>query len=201
MIKCNVTLIGTISRDGEIKKDREGKEFITFGVSTVVQASQGINKTIDVSVAMDADSHSRLEFIHGERIKLSGTLTFKKRDDFLYYNLSAKDAVHNPTEEDGITGSMSFRGTLGGKEITEKKGKKGSFIIFDGYSSEKVDENQYAYTWVHFIDFSGNRPEWLIPKTAVDAEGELELSVFNDRVNLTCRVTSLSLWEKQVANQ
>ena len=201
MIKCNVTLIGTISRDGEIKNDREGKEFIAFGVSTVVKASQGINKTIDISVAMDASNHSRLEFLHGERIQLTGTLTFKKRDEFLYFNMSADDAVHNPTQEDGISGTISFRGTLGGKEITEKKGKKGSFTIFDGYSSEKVDENQYAYTWVHFIDFSGKRPDWLNPKTAIDAEGELELSVYNDRVNITCRTTSLSLWEKQNANQ
>ena len=32
MIKCNVTIIGRVFRAPEIKNDREGNPFVTFGV-------------------------------------------------------------------------------------------------------------------------------------------------------------------------
>lgn len=200
MIKCNVTIIGTISRNGESKADKEGRPYISFGIQTVLSAKSGINKTIDISVTKDGECPT-FEYATGTRVKIQGTLTFRKRDDNLYYNLSASKVDFNVGEEDSIKGTMSFRGTLGGKEILEKKGKKGSYRIFDAFSSEKVDENNYAYTWVHFVDFTSVRPSWLLPKTGIDAEGELELSVFNDKENINCRVTSLSLWEKQNTNQ
>lgn len=200
MIKCNVTIIGTISRNGESKADKEGRPYISFGIQTVLSAKSGINKTIDISVTKDGESPT-FDYANGTRVKIQGTLTFRKRDDNLYYNLSVSKVDFNVSEEDSIKGTMSFRGTLGGKEILEKKGKKGSYRIFDAFSSEKVDENSYAYTWVHFVDFTSERPSWLLPKTGIDAEGELELSVFNDKENINCRVTSLSLWEKQNTNQ
>jgi len=200
MIKCNVTIIGTISRSGEAKADKEGRPFFIFGVQTVLSAKSGINKTIDISVAKDGECNP-FDYATGVRVKIQGTLTFRKRDDNLYYNLSASNVEFDVTEEDSIKGTMSFRGTLGGKEILEKKGKKGAYRIFDAYSSEKVDDSNYAYTWVHFVDFTAERPSWLTPKTGINAEGELELSVFNDKENINCRITSLSLWDKQNPNQ
>ena len=34
-------------------------------------------------------------------------------------------------------------------------------------------------------------------KCGIDANGELQLGVYNDRLDITCRVAELSKWEKQ----
>ena len=201
MIKCNVTIIGTISRNGEIKTDREGRPFLTFGLQTVITDKSGARKTLDISVAKDGNNEPAFDFAQGARVKVSGTLSFRKRDDFTYYNLSAKSVDFNISEADGISGTMSFRGTLGSKEVMEKRGKKGDFRLFDAYSSEKIDEGKYAYIWVHFVDFNESRPDWLAPKCAIEAEGELEFSLYNDKEQINCRVSSLSQWEKRNAYQ
>ena len=104
-------------------------------------------------------------------------------------------------EKDKIEGTMTFRGTLGNKEIQEKQGKKGAYRVFDAYSAEKIAEDLFSYIWVHFVDFSEERPECLVPKAGINAEGALELNLFNDRLDIGCRVKSLSEWEKQYNNQ
>ena len=45
MIKCNVTVCGTVCRQAQMRANKEGKQFISFGISVVVQAKTGINKT------------------------------------------------------------------------------------------------------------------------------------------------------------
>ena len=201
MIKCNVTLIGTISRKGEHKTDKEGRPFLSFGVRTVISAKSGINQTIEVSVAKDGNTDAAFDFAEGTRVKIAGTLTFRKRNDNLYYNLAASSVDFNPSEQDSITGTMSFRGTIGGKGVVEKQSKKGAFRIFDGYSAEKVGEGEFAYTWVHFVDFYNDCLEWLQPKAGVNVEGELSLDVYNDRLSINCKVSSLSPWDKQQYNR
>lgn len=201
MIKCNVTVIGTVSREGRMMTDNSGSSFIAFGLQTVLQAKSGINKTLDISVALDPQQHQAFDFAPGTRVRIKGVLTFRKRENILYHNLSANKVEFGISEQDSISGTMSFRGTLGSKEILEKQGKKGSYRIFDAFSSEKVSESNYSYTWVHFIDFTAERPQWLVTKVGIDAEAELELSVFNDRETLACRITSLSLWNKNTTNQ
>ena len=127
--------------------------------------------------------------------------SFRKKDDNLYLNLSASDVTFGPEESDSIKGTMSFKGTTGSKDIPEKKGKKGAYRLFDAFSSEKTADDQYVYTWVHFVDFSSDRPDWLGPKKGIEAEGDLELSYFNERLSLNCIVSSLSFWEKPSSNQ
>ena len=46
MIKCNVTVCGTITRSAQMRTNKEGKAFLAFGVSVVIPAKSGINKTI-----------------------------------------------------------------------------------------------------------------------------------------------------------
>ena len=52
MIKCNVTIVGRVFRAPEIKNDREGNPFVTFGVSTELK-NNGETRDIDISVACD----------------------------------------------------------------------------------------------------------------------------------------------------
>ena len=37
MIKCNVTVCGTVCRQAQMRANKEGKQFISFGISVVVQ--------------------------------------------------------------------------------------------------------------------------------------------------------------------
>ena len=200
MIKCNVTIVGCVFRAPEIKNDREGNPFVTFGVSTELK-DNGETRDIDISVACDGEDANVLSLSSGDRVKVKGVLTFRKREDVVFFNLSGSEVKKDVKEKDKIEGTMSFRGTLGGKEIQEKQGKKGPYRVFDAYSAEKIAEDKFAYIWVHFVDFSEERPECLIPKAGINAEGALELNLFNERLDIGCRVSSLSEWEKQSNNQ
>ena len=199
MIKCNVTIVGRVFRAPEIKNDREGNPFVTFGISSELK-DNGETRDIDISVASDGEDDVILGLSVGDRVKVKGVLTFRKREDVVFFNLSAS-GVDKTKEKDRIEGTMTFRGTLGGKEIQEKQGKKGAYRVFDAYSAEKVSEDKFSYIWVHFVDFSEERPECLIPKAGINAEGALEMNLFNDRLDIGCRVSSLSGWEKQSSNQ
>ena len=200
MIKCNVTIVGRVFRAPEIKNDREGNPFVTFGVSSELK-DNGETRDIDISVACDGEDEEILSLSSGDRVKVKGVLTFRKREDVVFFNLSGSEVKKDVKEKDKIEGTMSFRGTLGGKEIQEKQGKKGAYRVFDAYSAEKIAEDKFAYIWVHFVDFSEERPECLVPKAGINAEGALELTLFNERLDIGCRVKSLSEWEKQFNNQ
>ena len=200
MIKCNVTIVGRVFRAPEIKNDREGNPFVTFGVSSELK-DNGETRDIDISVACDGEDEEILSLSSGDRVKVKGVLTFRKREDVVFFNLSGSEVKKDVKEKDKIEGTMSFRGTLGGKEIQEKQGKKGAYRVFDAYSAEKIAEDKFAYIWVHFVDFSEERPECLIPKAGINAEGALELNLFNDRLDIGCRVSSISGWEKQFNKQ
>ncbi len=200
MIKCNVTIVGRVFRAPEIKNDREGNPFVTFGVSTELK-DNGETRDIDISVACDGEDEHVLSLSSGDRVRVKGVLTFRKREDVVFFNLSGSEVKKDVKEKDRIEGTMTFRGTLGGKEIQEKQGKKGPYRVFDAYSAEKIADDNFSYIWVHFVDFSEERPECLVPKTGINVEGALELNLFNERLDIGCRVKSLSEWEKQSFNQ
>lgn len=200
MIKCKVTIIGTVSRGAEIKTSKDGSSFIAFGIQTVLGADSDDKKTMDISVAMDGNDVSKFDFMRGSRVCVEGNLSLRKRDDITYYNLSCDSIKSTDEPKDNISGTMSFKGTLSSKEINEREGKKGAYRYFDAFSTEK-DGDKFVYTWVHFIDFSSVKPEWLQPKTGIDAEGELEFSVYNGRESLNCRIDTLTLWDKSASRQ
>ena len=142
MIKCNVTVCGTISRQAQIRANKEGKEFISFGVSVVIPAKSGINKTVEISVAKDTDNQGEtVNYPVGTRIEVAGVLQFHKKGDTLYYNLSATGVnTFNAGNQDNITGTLEFRGTIG-KHVDVKTDKKGNpYTLFSAYSSEKVGD-------------------------------------------------------------
>lgn len=196
MIKSNVTVIGTVNRSADIKDGREGKPFITFGMRVRLEAGEE-SADLDISVAYDGEDEDTLFTNKGDRVKVQGMMTIKRIGDTNYFNLSATKVKHGATEEDSISGTLQFRGTVGSKGVVEHQGKKGSFRHFDAYSAEKVGENQYSYIWVHFVDFGDDKRVWISPKTKIIAEGALELQVYHDKVSLNCRVENLSKWVKE----
>ena len=201
MIKCNVTVCGTISRQAQMRANKEGKQFITFGISVVIPAKSGINKTVEISVAKDGDNQAELvNYPVGSRVEVAGVLQFHKKGDVLYLNLSASGVNNfNAGNQDAITGSIEFRGTIG-KQVEVKTDKKGKpYTMFSAYSSEKDGEN-YSYTWVRFMQFDTPKADWLQAKTGINAKGDLQVGVYKDRLDLTCRITELTPWEKKTTS-
>lgn len=198
MIKAEVTVCGTISKIAAVRNGKEGRQFVSFGIQTVVKAKSSINKTIDISVAKDyVEGEDTGVIRQGTRIEVKGTLTFRKKGEALYLNMEASDiSLENVSGEDSIVGNLHFLGKAS-KNVEVKTTKKGdSFIVFSGFSTSKEDEN-FEYIWVRFVQFETERPEWLADKTPIDVKGTLELSVYNDILEIGCRVNELKPWEKE----
>ena len=195
MIKCNVSVCGTVSKAAVVRNGKDGMPFTTYSVDVVVPAKKGTNKTVMVSCIMDGDCAEAI--VVGNRIDVKGVLTFKKKDDNLYFNLKGIEVSQPATEsKDGIVGDMEFKGKVG-KDIDMKKDKNGkAFLMFSAFSAEKIGE-EFAFTWVRFVRFSEEKEEWLQSKATIEAKGELEISVYNDRLNLGCKVAELNQWEKK----
>ena len=197
MIKCNVTVCGTITRSAQMRTNKDGKAFLAFGVSVVIAAKSGINKTFEISVAKDGGMDELNGLSSGTRVEMVGVLTFHKKDDTIFLNMSATGVnTFNAPAEDSVKGTIVFRGTVGNK-IEEKKDKKDKpYLVFSAFSSEKDGEG-YSFTWVRFMHFGQGKTEWMQGKCDIDANGERQVAIYNDRLGITWRVAELSKWEKQ----
>ena len=198
MIKCNVTINGTISRAAQMRTDKDNKQIVSFPVSVVLPAKSGINKTIEVSVFNNGTLSDCSKYPAGQRVKMQGTLTLRKHGESLYFNFMADSVTLNPADtKDKIEGEMEFRGSLGNKGIITKNDKKGNpFVVFSGFSTEKIGEN-FEFIWVRFVRFSGDKEAFLQPKAKVNIKGTAEFGVFNDKIDISCRVSEISEWVKE----
>lgn len=197
MIKCSVTINGTISRAAQMRTDKDNNSFVSFPMSVVLPAKSGINKTVEVSVSLNGTQNDCHKYQANQRVEVQGTLTLRKRGDALYFNFMADSVNLNPVEtKDKIEGEMEFRGSLGNKDVIVKNDKKGNpFSVFSGFSTEKVGEN-FEFIWVRFVRFSGEKEAFLQPKRKVNVKGSAEFGVYNDKVDISCRVSEISEWVK-----
>lgn len=198
MIKCSVTINGTISRAAQMRTDKDNNQFVSFPVSVVLPAKSGINKTIEVSVSMNGTPSDCVQYPVNQRVEMHGVLTLRKRGDAMYFNFMADSVTLNPSgTKDKIEGEMEFRGSLGSKDLVTKNDKKGNpFTIFSGFSTEKVGDT-FEYIWVRFVRFSGEKEAFLQPKGKVNVKGTAEFGVYNDKVDISCRVSEISEWVKE----
>ena len=200
MIKCNVTVNGVISRAASMRTGKEGKAYISFAVKVNVSSKDGDScKAVEVSVLQEGNSNELAQYSSGTRVELKGSLTFRKRESNFYFNFHADSVDFSPVNnQDGIVGSMEFKGTIG-KQVDEKMDKKGrQYLIFSAFSTEK-DGDVFEYTWVRFIRFSPAHEAFLTPKGKVHINGTLEISIYQDKINLGCRVEEISEWVRQDA--
>lgn len=203
MIKCNVTVCGRVSRTAQMRPGKDGKEFLSFGVNVNIPGKEGDSRMIDISVAKDGGTlQEAASFPVGTRVEVAGILTMRKKDDKIYFNMSATGInTFDAGNEDSIKGDIEFRGTIGRNIDTKQDKKGGNYCVFFAYSSEKTgtdDEGKalYEYLWVHFIHFGQSQPDWMQPKSGINAKGELRLSVFRERLDIECRVSELTEWKK-----
>ena len=189
MIKCNVTINGTVSRTATVRTNSEGQTFICFAVKATILAKSGAGKQVEISVSKNGGETDATQYAVGARVEMQGTLTFRKRGDNLYLNFHADTVDFAPV----------FRGTIG-KQVEEKTDKKGGkYLVFSAFSTEK-DGETFAFTWVRFIRFSTEREAFLAPKAGITAKGKLELSAYLDKLNIGCRVEELAEWVKKEYN-
>ena len=200
MIKCNVTVFGSIVRPVDLKENRNGNPFVTFGVGVKLKGDNE-SKIITISVSGNGEDEEVLNLEKGDRVKIKGNLFFKRKGDATYYNLSAEEVKKTDKADDSIHGTVSFRGTVGSKGVAEHQSKKGAFRTFDAFSTDKTGEDQFVYTWVHFVDFAEECPEWLVPKAKIEAEGKLEFQVYCGKTSISCRVESMSEWIRENVRQ
>lgn len=196
MIKCNVTVSGIVSKAASCRTNKEGKPFVTFGLQVVIPAKAGINKTIDIDVLKDGTLTEVGSPQVGSRIEVAGTLIPKKRGENFYFNLySTGINFATDADKDCITGEMEFRGKTG-KSIDERTDKKGKpYLQFSAFSAEKV-EDCFEYIWVRFFRFGGEREDWLQPGTPIEAKGDMELSVYNGKLNFSCKLAEVKQYIK-----
>ena len=201
MIKCQVILTGRIPRPGQMRTDKEGKQFLSFGVKVPVKSNTQ-DQLVEISVSKQlAGAEQPFDFILDRRVIVDGVLTFRRKGDNLYLNFAATEVdLHAGDGKEEISGTMEFRGTVG-KQITERTDKKNQpFLMFSAYSAEKIGE-EFAYTWVRFMQFHTGKLDWLAEKSYISAKGDLEVSLYNGRPQISCTLTELSPQEKWSPNR
>ena len=193
MLKSEVCVNGLVTRAAVAKTNSEGNSFVTFGLRVDVPSKQGVSNVLDISVSHDGADTAGITL--NARIEVKGTLSFKKRGEKMYLNLHAAEVNLNPASTtDMLTGTLSFRGTIG-KSVESKNDKNGKpYLLFSGYSAEKV-EDSFEYTWVRFVAFGENAA--VKSQGKIEATGETELSTYNGKLNISCRVSEVKEWVKQ----
>ena len=191
MIKCNVTVCGVIGRDASIRTNKEGKTFLVFPLRVMIPDTDGKTMPIEVDVSKDTAGEEVSNYRNGSRVEVSGTMYLKHRGDKLYFNLFTNE-IRTATADvkDTVKGELVFRGKVG-QHIEEKRDKKDQpYTMFSAFSTEKVEDG-FEYQWVRFFCFGKEREAWLQPGVRVDAKGEITLSAYNGKVNVSCKVEEL----------
>ena len=199
MIKVQATINGIISKPATIRVSGDGNKFIGFLVKLSVPGSRNNmpGKELSISVSKDGEESELPSLAAGTRIEATGTLTFRKTGDNLYFNFHADTVVLNPdSNKDAIEGTLEFKGTVG-KGVDEKTDKKDrKYVSFSAYSTEKSGD-ALQFTWVRFIKFDYVKEAFLEAKAKIHATGKLSVSAYNGRIDLDCRREEVKPWERQ----
>lgn len=79
----------------------------------------------------------------------------------------------------------------------DKTGKP--YLMFSAFSTEKVNDG-FEYQWVRFFCFGKEKEEWLQPGVKVDAKGEMSLSLYDGKPDISCRVEELNQYVPEAGN-
>lgn len=206
MIKAEVKIIGTIKRGASIRTDKNNQPYLSFFVTMALPDAKATSNNIDAFVSYPKGQQSDVSvFSEGVRVAIQGTLDIRhKEGNLLFYLLAESVTTENVVELDAISGTLSFRGHLKKENVfEEKKDKNGNpYLVFSAYSAEKVGGG-FVSTWVNFMRFPTKgasidtiKPEWMRSKAHVLINGELQLSSYNSKVQLSCKVTDMSEYVK-----
>ena len=174
---------------------------LDYGVDILsIPGKNGNDGNMEVSVSKDGGQDTVHEYRYGSRAKVTGTLLLKRRGEKLYFNLSADSVdLSDAGNTDSVKGPMVFRGKTG-KHIEERKDKTGKpYLMFSAFSTEKVNDG-FEYQWVRFFCFGKEKEEWLQPGVKVDVKGEMYLSLYDGKPDISCRVEELNQYVPEAGN-
>lgn len=198
MIKSNVTICAAINRAASMKEGKDNRSFISFNLTLPLVGKDGSTQTVDVSVSADGDQTVASLYTAGRRVIVKGELTFRKRNDVVYFNLHADDIKFAAaTDADSIEGDFHFKGKIskdGVKTHTDKKGK--SFQSFSAFSTDRDGDN-VEFVWVRFLNFHSSKESFMKANAYVEVKGDLQLGVYKDALSIDCRVREIVPWELQ----
>ena len=191
MIRADVNMTGTIKRSATAKTDKNNNPYLSFIVMVKLPNGKGKGRDLDVLVTVPEGKKRDLSlYAENRRVTVQGTLDIRKKgEDLAFYLTGNKVSVKDVPDEDGITGELHFRGRLKNENIYEETSDRNGnpFLSFSAYSSEKVGEN--------FV--STVKPDWMQPKTKVSIEGELQLSLYEKQIRISCRVKDMKEYVKE----
>lgn len=221
MIKSQATINGVISKPATMRTNKDGKTYLAFTVKITVPGSRNNmqGKEVYISVCKDGMEAEIPQYVVGNRIEATGSLTFRKvaskreqssslelpsgskfgeakASDNLYLNFYADCVNLSPEKQkDAIDGTLEFKGTVG-KSVDVKTDKKGKqYVAFSAFSTEKSGDT-LQFTWVRFIKFDYTPDAFLQPKAKIEAKGKLSVSAYLDRIDLDCRLEEVKEWER-----
>ena len=110
---------------------------------------------MEIFVSKDGTDAELPSYVVGQRIGLKGVLTFRKREENLYFNFHAESVDFLPeNERDAIEGTIKFR--VRWRTVEERETRGQSHWVFSAFSTEKHEEN-FSFTWVRFICFTAEK--------------------------------------------
>lgn len=198
MIKSEVTACGLITRAAELKKTEKGETFIMFSMKLDLKGRDGSTYPLYISVTADGGESDIIQYKQGKKVTVLGNLHFRKKGDKLYFNLRADGGVElsDSGKEEKIEGKMEFKGKIGSKGVGSHLDKKNrTYKTFSAFSQSKDGENS-EFLWFRFMFFNPKAEDVAILAAGkyVDIVGDLQLSSYNSKLSLDCRVSSVKEW-------
>lgn len=171
-----------------------------FPLRVMISATEGKTAPIEVDVSKETAGEETGSYRNGTRVEVQGTMFLKHRGDRIYFNLFASEiGTADVHAADAVRGIMEFRGKVG-QQIEEKRDKKEQpYTMFSAFSTEKVEDG-FEYQWVRFFCFGKEREAWLQPGVKVEAKGEMSLSAYNGKVNVSCKAEELAQYVVESSN-
>ncbi len=207
MIKAEVKIIGTIKKGASIRTDKNHQPYLSFIVTIALPDAKTTTNNVEAFVSYPKGQQGDVAlFAEGVRVAIQGTMDVRHKDDKLLFYLAAESVTTEEVPDlDAITGTLSFRGHLKKERVYEEKSDKNGnpYLVFSAYSAEKVGET-FVSTWVNFMRFPEKdasidkvKPDWMRSKAHVSINGELQISSYNSKVQLSCKVMEMSEYVKE----
>lgn len=187
MFKGDITLCGSISRTAELKKNKDGGEFIVFSVKYPAVGRDKSVSDIVIMVSANGGKQETSVYTTGRKVSVKGTLTIRKKDDKVFYNLRAESepALVNPTEEDSLEGTVHFEGKTSKKPIRTGCDKNGQeYLGFSAWSKDKERNSENpAFVWFNFMYFhpTDEHKALIKPDTYLAIDGDFQLRSYNGK--------------------